>query len=150
MDSKKVLNKNLYDIYSTMEFSTRSSMLERAETVYKEMEKNNIKNNVDWNYSKKSTPTNQVKETNRIKKIKSALEQRSALLLKKKSLKKWEDEIFVELIDVVPENDSTVGRPKKRLSEQNISTRTENKILDPIVKEVEKVARTEGLKMNSF
>ena len=43
---------------------------------------------------------------------------------------------------------SNLGREKttkKRLSEQNVFSRTEN-ILDPIVRELEKVAKTEGIK----
>ena len=35
---------------------------------------------------------------------------------------------------------------KKRFSEQNVSSRTENNILDPIVRELENVAKTEGIK----
>ena len=35
---------------------------------------------------------------------------------------------------------------KKRFSEQNVSSHTENNILDPIVRELENVAKTEGIK----
>ena len=35
---------------------------------------------------------------------------------------------------------------KRRFSEQNVSSRTENNILDPIVRELENVAKTEGIK----
>ena len=37
-------------------------------------------------------------------------------------------------------------RPKKRLREQNVSSHTEDNILDPRVRELEKVANTEGIK----
>ena len=40
-------------------------------------------------------------------------------------------------------------QPKKRLSEQNISSCTKNNILDPIVRELEKVAKTEGIKSSN-
>ena len=46
---------------------------------------------------------------------------------------------------------SDLGRKKttkKRLSEQNVFSRTEN-ILDPIVRELEKVAKTEGIKSSN-
>ena len=41
-------------------------------------------------------------------------------------------------------------RPRKRLSEQNVFSRTENNILDPIVRELEKVAKTEGIKSSNL
>ena len=40
-------------------------------------------------------------------------------------------------------------RPKTWLSEQNVSSRTENNILDPIVRELEKAAKTEGIKSSN-
>ena len=40
-------------------------------------------------------------------------------------------------------------RPKKRLNEQNVSSHTENNILDPIVRELEKVTKTEGIKISN-
>ena len=41
-------------------------------------------------------------------------------------------------------------RPKKRLSEQDVSGRTENNILDPTVRELEKVAKTEDIKSSNI
>ena len=40
-------------------------------------------------------------------------------------------------------------QPKKRFSEQNVSSCTENNISYPIVKELEKVAKTEGIKSSN-
>ena len=76
-----------------------------------------------------------------------ALERRATLASKKRPLDEWDNERFVDLVDVLTEktNVATMGQPKKTLSGQNVSSYTEN-ILDLIVRELEKVAKTEGIK----
>ena len=41
-------------------------------------------------------------------------------------------------------------RPRKRLSEQHVFSCTENNILDPIVRELKKVAKTECIKSSNL
>ena len=49
------------------------------------------------------------------------------LVSKKKPLDEWNNECFVDFVDVLSEktNLAIMGRPKKRLSEQNTSSQTQ-------------------------
>ena len=65
MNSRKILNKDVYDIYKKLQFPERTAMLERPEKVYNKMETYNIENSKEWDYHKRSI-NHQVKKTDRV------------------------------------------------------------------------------------
>ena len=65
MNSRKILNKDVYDIYKKLQFPKRTAMLERPEKVYNKMETYNIENSKEWDYHKRSI-NHQVKKTDRV------------------------------------------------------------------------------------
>ena len=78
-------------------------MLEAAEKLYNKMETYHIENNKEWDYSKRSI-NHQVEEADTIRKIMRALEKRSTLVSKKRSLDKWDNDFsFLDFVDVLPE-----------------------------------------------
>ena len=66
-------------------------MLEGAEKLYNKIETYNIEYIKEWDYSKWSI-NHQVEEADRIRKIIRALEKRSTLVSKKRSLDKWDND----------------------------------------------------------
>ena len=103
-------------------------MLESTEKIYKKIETYIIENNKESiKRINKRSINHQVKETDRIRKTTRTLEKRATLVSKKKPLDEQNNECFVDFVDVLSEktNLAIMGRPKKRLSEQNISSRTQ-------------------------
>ena len=103
-------------------------MLESTEKIYNKIETYIIENNkVSIKRINKRSINHQVKETDRIRKTTGTLEKRATLVSKKKLLDERNNECFVDFVDVLSEktNLAIMGRPKKRLSEQSISSRTQ-------------------------
>ena len=66
-------------------------------------------------------------------------------------LTEWENSCFVNLVDIKKTNnentasETKVGRPKKKLCDVDLSVQTENKILDSIIRQLEKIAHDENV-----
>ena len=72
-----ITNKQVYEVYQSIEFSIRTPLNERAEIVYSVLEKQCLSQFKEWDYIKKSTDRKKVKDTERIHKVKRVLEDRN-------------------------------------------------------------------------